>query len=481
MTIEPANRPARASGTTSNRVARGPDRASPPYESINVHNFERVPLLQRLSAEQRHDIRVVAQVLPFKSNRYVVDELIDWSRVPDDPMFRLTFPHRDMLGPEAFSRMEALLEAGASSAEIKVVADEIRLGLNPHPAGQIAHNMPQLNGQTLPGMQHKYRETVLFFPSQGQTCHAYCTFCFRWPQFVGLDGQKFAMREGELLRAYVEDHEEVSDVLFTGGDPLIMRTSALQSYLEPFLHESAAPNVRTIRIGTKAPTYWPQRFVTDEDADDLLRLFRRVVASGRQLAVMAHINHPRELETAVAREAIARIRRTGAQIRAQSPLVRHINDDSEALARLWTLESQLGIVPYYLFVERDTGARRYFEVPLERAWNLFREAYQSVSGVARTVRGPSMSATPGKVQILGISEAGGEKVFVLRFLQARNPDWVGRPFFAAYDPEACWLDDLRPAFGDSEFFYEAELRDMLVAPGSPWSHEDASLPVLSGD
>ncbi|PZC46204.1 MAG: L-lysine 2,3-aminomutase (EF-P beta-lysylation pathway) [Chloroflexi bacterium] len=480
MTIEPAEHAQSPGVARTSRTTSRPDIA-PRYESINVHNFEDVPQVQALSAAQRHDIRVVAHVLPFKSNRYVVDELIDWTQAPDDPIFRLTFPHRDMLEPEAFARIDALLDAGASAPEIKVAADEIRLSLNPHPAGQLDHNVPSVHGQPLPGMQHKYRETVLFFPAQGQTCHAYCTFCFRWPQFVGLEGKKFAMREGELLRDYVSEHPEVSDVLFTGGDPLIMRTKVLETYLEPLLDGNAAANVRTIRIGTKAPGYWPQRFVTDEDAEDLLRLFRRVVASGRQLALMAHFNHPRELETAVAQEAIARIRRTGAQIRAQSPLVRHINDDSDALARMWQLQAQLGIVPYYLFVERDTGAHRYFELPLERAWQIFRGAYQQVSGVARTVRGPSMSATPGKVQILGVSEAAGEKVFVLRFLQARNPDWVGRPFFAAYDPEARWLDDLRPAFGEDEFFYEAELREMLAVQGSPWSRDTQVVPTAAGD
>ena len=476
MTTEPANPPLSLDGpapASFDDVAR--------YESINVHNFEDVPQIRALPPDERHDVRVVAQVLPFKSNRYVVDDLIDWNAVPDDPIYRLTFPHRDMLEPAAFRRIEALLDAGASSKEIKVVADEIRMALNPHPAGQLDHNVPSVNGQILAGMQHKYRETVLFFASQGQTCHAYCTFCFRWPQFVGLAGQKFAMREGELLRDYLSQHDEVSDVLFTGGDPLIMRTKMLRNYIEPLLDPDVAPNLRTVRIGSKAPAYWPQRFVTDEDAEDLLRLFRRVVASGRQLALMAHYNHPVELETPLAKEAVARIRRTGAQIRAQSPLVRHINDDPDALARMWKLQAQMGIVPYYLFVERDTGAHRYFELPLVQAWEIFREAYSKVSGVSRTVRGPSMSATPGKVQVLGVSEAAGEKVIVLRFLQGRNPDWVGRPFFAAYDEKACWLDDLRPAFGEKEFFYEAELRELLAQPGSPWSRDEMSVPLVGGD
>ena len=65
-----------------------------------------------------------------------------------------------------------------------------------------------------------------------------------------------------------------------------------------------------------------------------------------------------------------------------------------------------------------------------------------------------MSAVPGKVEVQGVANVQGEKVFVLRFIQARNPDWVQRPFFAKYDPHATWLDQLSPAFGAEKFFFE---------------------------
>ena len=194
---------------------------------------------------------------------------------------------------------------------------------------------------------------------------------------------------------------------------------------------------------------------------------------------MAHFSHPAELESPVAIEAIRALRRTGAQIRTQTPLLRHINDDPATLARMWRPQTQLGCIPYYLFIARDTGAQRYFELPLARCWKIFREAYASMSGLSRTVRGPSMSATPGKVQVLGVSEVAGERVFALRMLQGRNPDWVGRPFFARYDPTARWLDDLEPAFGEREFFYEPELRELLAAPGSPWPRDERSVPLVS--
>ena len=110
-----------------------------------------------------------------------------------------------------------------------------------------------------------------------------------------------------------------------------------------------------------------------------------------------------------------------------------------------------------MFVERDTGPKNYFKVPIVRAFNIFTRALRQVSGLARTVRGPSMSATPGKVLIDGIAEIGGEHVFVMKFLQGRNPDWVNRVFFAKFDPQACWLDELEPAFGEDSFFYETEM------------------------
>ena len=168
-------------------------------------------------------------------------------------------------------------------------------------------NVPFMNGQPLRGIQHKYRETVLFFSSQGQTCHAYCTFCFRWPQFVGSSAARFACRETGELIAYLKQHPEITDVLFTGGDPLIMSARVLAAYVQPLL-DADLPQLQRIRFGTKALTYWPYRFITDSDTLELMALFRRILRAGKHLALMAHFNHPREHEPPVVREAIANLR-----------------------------------------------------------------------------------------------------------------------------------------------------------------------------
>ena len=423
-----------------------------PYTRNTINGFG---AWGRVPADVREAVRLISLVLPFRTNEYVLSELIDWDAVPDDPIFRLNFPHRDMLDPDDYRELKALVDGGVDTGRVQAFVGDLRMRMNPHPAGQMSDNVPRLDGEPLAGMQHKYAETVLFFPSAGQTCHAYCTFCFRWPQFVGMEELKFAAPSSDQLVRYLRRRPAVSDVLVTGGDPLIMTARALAAYLEPLL-DPALAHVQTIRIGTKSVAYWPQRFVSDPDADDLLRLFERIVAAGKHLAIMGHYNHPVELGSAVAQQALRRIIATGAVVRMQSPLIRRINDDPRAWAELWRLGVRLGAVPYYMFVERDTGASQYFEVPLARAHAIFSEAYRSVSGLARTVRGPSMSAHPGKVVVDGVVELGGQKLFALRFLQGRKPEWVGRPFYARFDPAATWLDDLVPAFGERFFFEDGQ-------------------------
>ena len=429
---------------------------SPSIKSYTLANLRKLPQIEKFSEQEIFEMEVVGNVLPFKANNYVVEQLIDWNNTQNDSIFALTFPQKGMLKSEHFDQMAEVMKRG-DRKEIQETANTIRLQLNPHPAGQMELNVPTLkDGTKLYGMQHKYNETVLFFPSQGQTCHAYCTFCFRWPQFVGMDEMKFAMKEGEALAQYVKEHPEISDILFTGGDPMIMKASLFAAYIDKLL-DADLPNLKTIRIGTKALSYWPYKVLTDKDADETLDTFRRIVSKGKHLAIMAHFNHLVELKTGSVKQAIKKMRETGAQIRTQSPLLTHINDDANMWAQMWQKQVDLGCIPYYMFVVRDTGAQHYFGVPLVRAHEIFKNAIKQVSGLARTVRGPSMSATPGKVQIDGVAQVNDQKVMVFRMLQGRDPEWVNKPFFAKYNENAIWLDDLKPAF-EEKFFFEDGLK-----------------------
>src|ERR1041385_2979130 len=136
------------------------------------------PHWSKLPYDLQEALAVVSKVLPFRTNEYVLQNLIDWRQIPDDPMFRLTFPHREMLDAEEYEQLRDLvIERPDEQAAAKLV-DKIRRRMHPHPGGQQTHNVPMLDGEAMRGIQHKYDQTVLFFPAAGQTCHAYCTLCF---------------------------------------------------------------------------------------------------------------------------------------------------------------------------------------------------------------------------------------------------------------------------------------------------------------
>jgi L-lysine 2,3-aminomutase len=306
------------------------------FHAYSAKHLDTLTQRAGLSPEERLAVRAVATVLPFRTNSYVVEHLIDWDAAPDDPIYRLVFPQPDMLPARDVRQLADIISGGASDAELRAAAHAIRMRLNPHPAGQLLLNAPTLHGRPLSGLQHKYPETVLFFPRQGQTCHAYCSYCFRWAQFVDEPELKMATDDISTLVAYLGEHPEVTSVLITGGDPMIMGEAVLRRYIEPLIDpRNHLDHLESIRIGTKSLSYWPQRFVTDPDADATLRLFGEVMASGRTLALMAHFTHPRELEPPLVEAAVGRIRSTGAVIRTQAPLIRSINDDPAVWRSMW--------------------------------------------------------------------------------------------------------------------------------------------------
>ncbi|EHK97512.1 putative Uncharacterized KamA family protein [Glarea lozoyensis 74030] len=390
---------------------------------MHVKSDIRVLLEQNAPYLDWRPYHAAAEVFAPRQNNYVLNNHINWNNLPYDPYFKLTFPQPEMLRPEM---LHLLLDKKMSRMEKQVAVKAYQEGLNAHPAGQQTMNVPMMDGRKLEGIQHKYRETMLFFPA--------------------------------------ERHKDITDLLITGGDAMVAKAEALSKYIDPLLNNPETEHLQTIRFGTKSLAFWPYKFTEDDDAVPMLELFKKIKASRKCVSIQAHFTHPIELKTKVVQEAIANIQATGAIIRTQSPIVRGINDSTECWTEMLNLQTRLGLAPYYMFMERDTGAKEYFQVPIQRALDIFHKTVKAVPGTAKTIRGPVMSAGPGKIHILGTSEVGSEKekVFVLRFVQARNPDWcdADKVFYAEYDPEACWLSDLKPASGEKEWFWEAEYREM---------------------
>lgn len=415
------------------------------FITYNAKNFRKIEYMRYLPEEVKKEIEIVAKVIPFKTNNYVVDYLIDWENYEKDPVYILNFPNRHMLREDQYERVKKGVESNLSERDLYKIINGIRLEMNPHPAQQMT-NVPMLDGERLNGVQHKYRDIVLFFPTQGQSCHAHCTFCFRWPQFTKELDLQFSMREISKVIEYIRRHEYVHELLFTGGDPMIMSPATLEKYIDAIL-EAKLENLETIRFGTKSLTYWPFTFLPafNDEAEQMLSMFRKITDSGLHLSIMAHFNHYVEMDNAVVQEAMENIRATGAQIRTQAPILKNINDNSDVWAKMWTEQVKLGLVPYYMFVERETGPFEYFQIPLSEAYQIYTDAVRETGSLAKTVTGPVMSAAKGKVQVLAVVEnpLSGKKSFVLQYVRHRDYRETFKPFYMEYDEKATWVDQLK--------------------------------------
>ena len=124
-----------------------------PYTRQSIQNARQ---WHWMSPDLQDAVQVVSHVLPFRTNEYVMDQLIDWSNIPDDPIYRLTFPHRDMLPAREYEQLRDLVLYKKDDAALAKLVHDIRMRMNPHPAGQMTHNVPRVNDAPLKGLQHKY-------------------------------------------------------------------------------------------------------------------------------------------------------------------------------------------------------------------------------------------------------------------------------------------------------------------------------------
>jgi KamA family protein len=335
-------------------------------------------------------LRTVAERYVFRANDYYLG-LIDPDD-PDDPIRRLVVPAADEL--DDWGRLDASDEAAVTVAQ---------------------------------GVQHKYRDTALLLCNE--VCGAYCRYCFRKRLFM--DGNDEVSLDVSAGLAYIAAHPEITNVLLTGGDPLLMNTRRLREIVAGL---RAIPHVGIIRVGTKMPAFNPWR-VLDDPA--LLELIREFSTAERRIYVMAHFDHPREL-TAPAIAAIARLLEAGAVCVNQCPLLRGINDDPAVLERMFRTLSFIGCPQYYVFQGRPTEGNRAFSLPIVRAFSIFDEARGRVSGLAKRARF-AMSHASGKVEVLAVDDAN----IYARVHRAKDPSAENRFMVFERDDEATWLDQLR--------------------------------------
>jgi len=342
-----------------------------------------------LSRDEAEELEPVTRIYPFRSNDYYLN-LIDWDD-PDDPIKRIVIPCADELD-----------DAGTLD-----------------PSNEKSNYVAK-------GVQHKYSPTALFLVSK--VCGGVCRFCFRKRLFAA--SRKEASMDISEGLDYLAEHEEIDNVLLSGGDPLILSTRRLEQILTRL---RSIPHLRTIRIGTKMPAYNPYRIIKDPE---LLRVLSECSERDGRIYIMTHFNHPREL-TPQALEAIALLHGSGVILANQTPLIRGVNDDPGVISELLNRLSHSGVTPYYLFQCRPTRGNGCFSVPLEEGYQILEEAKRTMSGLAKRVR-YVMSHATGKFEIVGLDD---DSIY-LKYHQARDPDDIGRFFSAPRANDAVWLDDL---------------------------------------
>ncbi len=355
---------------------------------MSINYLTKITQIPDLSDAELRQLGKVVKKFAFRSNSYY-QALIDWSD-PDDPIRRLVVPHAD-----------ELLDWGAYDA-----------------SGEADYSIR-------PGLEHKYPDTALLLVNN--VCGAFCRFCFRKRLFM--KGNLETVRDVRQDLAYIRAHPEISNVLLTGGDPLLMAASRLAPILEKL---TRIGHVRIIRIGSKMTAFNPERISRDPD---LLRLFEKTVQSGTQLYLMNHFNHPREL-TPQAVSALRLLANAGVMLTNQTPMIKGVNDDPMVLSELFNRLSFLGVPPYYVFQCRPTRGNYIYTLPLEQAYRNFIDAWRHSSGLARRARFV-MSHQSGKIEVTGLTR--GHILF--RYHRAPNPVNDGKIIICRRNPRGIWFDD----------------------------------------
>ncbi len=341
-----------------------------------------------VSQRDRKKAAMVCEKYRFKSNPYYLS-LID-PKDPDDPVRNIIYPDE-----------KELISWGKSDASQEKKYTKI------------------------PGLQHKYSTTALLLVSN--VCGGFCRFCFR-KRLFGRGRVEILTREADAL-SYIRKHSEITNVLLTGGDPLMLPTRKLAGLVRRL---RAIRHVGIIRIGTKMPAYYPDRIINDPA---LIRMIKKYSLPERRIYIMTHFNVAREI-TQKAIKAVDMLIRAGCIMANQTPLIRGVNDSPYSLAMLFRKLAFIGVPPYYVFQCRPTLANRAFVVPVEEGYDIFEKARSMVSGTAKRARFV-MSTSKGKIHIAGMTK----KEIILKFYRPAGKKYSGKILMFKRNPQALWLDD----------------------------------------
>jgi len=294
-----------------------------------------------------------------------------------------------LAGVEATEARYAVAISPAMRALIRAPDDPIGRQFIPDPAELITapHESPDPIGDNalspVKGVVHRYPDRALLKPLL--VCPVYCRFCFR-REHVGPEGG--VLTDAELQAAYTwfADHPRVTEVILTGGDPLLLSPRRLGGLIAAL---SAMPHIQTIRIHSRVPVADPQRVTTALAA---------AMETDRSLWLVVHANHAREF-TSAAGEALRKIRSLGIPLLGQSVLLRGVNDSAAALEGLFRAMVAHRMKPYYLHQLDPAPGTARFHVPIEEGRALMEALRGRVTGLAWPTYVLDIPGGHGKVPI----------------------------------------------------------------------------------
>ena len=355
----------------------------------NITNIDQLMEYCNLSPLDQQKLKKVIDWHPMSITRYYFS-LIDWSN-PNDPIKKMVVPS----------------------------AKELNLCGNYDTSGE-------LENIKLSGLQHKYSQTALLLATN--KCTTYCRYCFR-KRLLNLPTNEI-MRKSSKIMEYIKKHEEINNVLISGGDPFILSTALIEKILEEIV---MIPHIDFIRFGTHVPVTFPIRILEDIE---LIKLFERFLNRNKNIYVVTQFNHPREI-TSLSKKAISLLIKSGIIINNQTVLLKGVNDNPDLLAELQNKLVSIGVNPYYIFQCRPVKrVKEHFQVPLYRGYNIVEEAKKKLNGHSKRFR-YVMSHKTGKIEIIGIMDDD----LYLKYHQAKNSDKIGEFFKVKLNKKGRWLDE----------------------------------------
>ena len=268
---------------------------------------------------------------------------------PDDPIGRQFIPHRDELHTAPYERADP-------------IGDD---ALSP-----------------VPGIVHRYADRALLKPLL--VCPVYCRFCFR-REHVGPDGGLLTEAQLSTALQWLHDHPAITEVILTGGDPLLLSPRRLRAILEAL---EAIPHVHTLRIHSRVPVADPAR----------LAALAPMLETEKPLWLVVHANHASEF-TPAAVAALREVGRHGVPLLGQSVLMRGVNDTEAALEALFRAMLAARIKPYYLHQLDPAPGTARFHVPIAEGRALLAGLRGRVTGLAWPTYVLDIPGGHGKVPI----------------------------------------------------------------------------------